>query len=71
MSVPSVVVAKNRLKNLITSDRVLCTPDNIQQMTTEIYQIISKYIEMNPADFQIQFTHSDIHIQYIDDRRKN
>ncbi|MDD3403257.1 MAG: cell division topological specificity factor MinE [Hespellia sp.] len=71
MSVPSVVIAKDRLKNLVTADRVHCTPDSIQLMSTEIYRTLSKYIELNPEDFQINFTHTDIHIHYINDRRKH
>lgn len=71
MRVRSVVIAKDRLKNLITADRIHCTPDNIKLMSTEIYQTLSKYIEMTPDDFQIKYTHTDIHIHYLNDRRKH
>ncbi|MDD3361064.1 MAG: cell division topological specificity factor MinE [Hespellia sp.] len=71
MSVRSVVIAKSRLKNLITADRIHCTPDNIQLMSTEIYQILSKYLEIKPEDFKISYTHTDIYIHYMNDRRKN
>ena len=34
MSVPSVAIAKDRLKNLLMSDRIQCTPD----MTERLYK---------------------------------
>ena len=63
MSVPSVHIAKDRLKNLLIADRLECTPEISERMTSDIYHTISKYIEMKPEEFQIQITHSDIHIK--------
>ena len=63
MSVPSVHIAKDRLKNLLIADRLECTPEISERMTSDIYHTISKYIEMKPDEFQIQITHSDIHIK--------
>ncbi len=63
MSVPSVSVAKDRLKNLLIADRLQCTPDVSEQLTADIYHAVSKYVELKPEDFQIKITHSDIHIK--------
>lgn len=41
----SVSVAKNRLKALVTSDRVQCLPDSYESICRELYETISKYIE--------------------------
>ena len=63
MRIPSVHVAKDRLRNLLTADRLTCTPDMSERMTSDIYHTISKYIELKPEDFRIQITHSEIHIK--------
>ena len=43
----SVSVAKNRLKALVTSDRVQCLPDSYESICRELYETISKYIYIN------------------------
>ena len=55
MSVPSVAIAKDRLKNLLMSDRIQCTQD----MT-----VIAKYMELDPEKVTIEITRNDIHIKY-------
>ena len=47
MSVPSVHIAKDRLRNLLIADRLMCTPDMSERMTSDILHTISKYIELN------------------------
>lgn len=37
MSVPSVHIAKDRLRNLLIADRLMCTPDMSERMTSDIY----------------------------------
>ncbi|SHJ90174.1 cell division topological specificity factor MinE [Hespellia stercorisuis] len=64
MSVPSVSIAKDRLKVLITADRMQCAPDMIDKLTKDMYLTLSKYVEVKPEIFQIHVTHSDIHIRY-------
>lgn len=49
MSVPSVHIAKDRLRNLLIADRLMCTPDMSERMTSDIYYTISKYIELKPG----------------------
>ena len=58
----SVLIAKDRLKSLLVSDRVNCTPDTFEKITTELFQIISKYIEIIPEEFDVKMTNSYIHI---------
>lgn len=50
MSVPSVTIAKDRLRNLLITDRIQCTPDMIEFLTSDLYQTISKYIESTEND---------------------
>ena len=35
MSVPSVTIAKDRLRNLLITDRIQCTPDMIEFLTSD------------------------------------
>ena len=58
----SVLIAKDRLKSLLVSDRVNCTPDTFEKINTELFQIISKYIEIIPEEFDVKMTNSYIHI---------
>lgn len=63
MSVPSVHVAKERLKTLLLADRMQCTPETAEKFSSDIYHTISKYLEIKPDDFHIQITRTDIHIK--------
>ena len=38
----SVLIAKNRLRQLVTTDRVLCLPDSYDCIRKEIYNTLSK-----------------------------
>ena len=37
MSVPSVAIAKDRLKNLLMSDRIQCTQDMTERLSKDLY----------------------------------
>lgn len=64
MRVPSVPIAKERLKTLLVSDRIQCTPDTADRLTQDLYNTVSKYIEIKPENFDIEITRNDIHIKY-------
>ena len=64
MSVPSVHVAKERLKTLLMADRMQCTPDACERLSSDLYHTVSKYMEIKPENFNIQITRTDIHIKY-------
>ena len=64
MSAQSVFIARERLKNLLVSDRVQCAPD-AERLTKELYQTVSKYMEIEPAQIDIEITRTDIHIKYM------
>ncbi len=59
---PSVPIAKERLKSLIVSDRVHCTPDTYDFLCRELYRTVSKYIKVTKEQFHVEITHSKIHI---------
>lgn len=56
----SVAVAKNRLKMLVTSDRVCCAPDDYDNIYRELYQALSKYLEITEDDFKIEIYRTHI-----------
>lgn len=58
----SVLIAKDRLKSLLVSDRVNCTPDTFEKIQSELFQTIAKYIEIIPEEFDVKMTNSYIHI---------
>ncbi len=59
----SVIIAKDRLKVLLISDRVNCTPDTFEKLRNELYLTVSKYIEVSPEIFDIEITQSNISIK--------
>ena len=65
MSAQSVFIARERLKNLLVSDRVQCAPDAGERLTKELYPTVSKYMEIEPAQIDIEITRTDIHIKYM------
>lgn len=60
---PSVLIAKDRLKALLVSDRVNCTPDAFDKIQHELYKTLSKYVEITPEEFDVQITRSTIYIK--------
>ena len=64
MNMPSVSIAKERLRNLLISDRIQCAPDVVDRLTSDLYSTVSKYVEIIPEDFNIEITRTDIHIKY-------
>ena len=68
MSVHSVSVAKERLKNLLVSDRMQCTPEAADKLAGDLYHTVSKYMEIKREDFDITVTRTDIHIRYMGEK---
>ena len=61
----SVSIAKERIKALLVSDRVNCTPDTFEKVQSELYKTISKYIEIIPEEFDVKITRSYIYIKLM------
>lgn len=59
----SVSVAKDRLKTLLVSDRVNCTPDALDKIKLELYKTVSKYIDVTPQEFDVKISRTNIHIK--------
>lgn len=60
----SVSVAKDRLRMLVTSDRVKCAPEDYDNMCRELYQSLSKYIELTEDNFRVDIYRTEILISF-------
>lgn len=50
----SCQVAKDRLKILLISDRVNCSPEIMEHIKTDIAKVISKYMKIDSEHIEIQ-----------------
>ncbi|MCM1045697.1 MAG: cell division topological specificity factor MinE [Candidatus Gastranaerophilales bacterium] len=50
----SCQVAKDRLKILLISDRVNCSPEMMEMIKTDIAKVISKYMKIDTENMDIQ-----------------
>ncbi len=47
-------VARDRLKILLISDRVNCSPEMMEMIKLDIAKVISKYMKIDSANMEIQ-----------------
>ena len=52
-------VAKDRLKLVLVSDRAGCSPEIMEALKNEIIQVISKYMEIDTDNLNIQITQTE------------
>lgn len=50
----SVKIAKSRIRSLVTSDRVHCSISAYERIHHELYEVLSKYIEITEEDFKLE-----------------
>ena len=65
----SVDIAKDRLKALVDSDRISCKPDECDKIVSELFRTLSKYIELTPEEFDVNFSRNYIHIKLTGENR--
>lgn len=58
----SVLIAKDRLRTLLVSDRINCTPDTLHTFENELFKTISKYISIEKEDFSVNISRNVIMI---------
>ncbi len=51
--------AKDRLKLLLVSDRANCSPDVMEQIKNDIIEVISRYMEIDVSNLDIQITQTE------------
>lgn len=49
-------IAKDRLKILLISDRVNCSPELMEMIKNDIAKVISKYMKIDTETMEIQIT---------------
>jgi len=52
----SCQIAKDRLKILLISDRVNCSPEMMEIIKNDIAKVISKYMKIDTANMEIQIS---------------
>ncbi len=52
-------VAKDRLRLVLLSDHLALAPDVIESMRREIFEVISRYVEVDEAHSDVSFEHKD------------
>ena len=60
----SVSVAKSRLKLLIVSDRLSCSPAEYENISRDLFQTLSKYLELTD-NFHVEIYRTHIFISYV------
>lgn len=60
----SVNIARDRIRALVTSDRVNCTPEAYEKICRELYEVLSKYIEFTEDDFHVQIARTHLLIEF-------
>lgn len=64
---PSVDIAKERLKTLLVTERAGCKPDTYERMCDELYHTVSKYMKTEKEYFNVEMSRSKILITLIGD----
>lgn len=49
-------IAKDRLKILLISDRVNCSPEMMEMIKSDIAKVISKYMKIDAGNMEIQIS---------------
>ena len=52
-------VAKDRLKLLLVSDRVSCSPEVMEMIKNDIIEVISRYMDIDAQGLDIQITETE------------
>ena len=60
----SVSIARDRLRTLVISDRVQCSPDAGGGLCQELYKTLSKYMELTEDNFHVEITRTYIKIDF-------
>ena len=58
-STKSARVAKNRLQLIIARDRVGMSESKMTELKDDLYQVISKYFDLDPSSLEIEIFNKD------------
>ena len=60
---PSREVAKDRLKILLISDRVNCSPEILEMIKKDIAEVISRYMKIDTNNMEIQISKASTRVK--------
>ena len=55
-------IAKDRLKILLISDRVSCSPEMMEMIKKDIAKVLSRYIQIDPGKMEIEVSKRKINV---------
>ena len=58
----STEVAKDRLKILLISDRINCSPETMEMIKKDIAKVLSRYIQIDPGKMEIEVSKRKINV---------
>lgn len=53
-------IARNRLKLLLTSDKINCSPEIMEMIKDDMIHMISKYMDIDPGGIELEISHHAI-----------
>ena len=55
-------IAKDRLKILLISDRINCSPEMMELIKKDIAKVLSRYIQIDPGKMEIEVSKRKINV---------
>ena len=55
-------IAKDRLKILLTSDRIDCSPEVMEMIKKDIAKILCKYMQIDTSTLELEFSKRKINV---------
>lgn len=55
-------IAKDRLKILLISDRINCSPETMELIKKEIAKVLSRYIQIDPEKMEVEVSKRKINV---------
>lgn len=55
-------IAKDRLKILLISDRINCSPELMERIKNDIFEVLSKYMQIDNDKMEIQVSKRKINV---------
>ncbi len=55
-------IARDRLKILLISDRLNCSPETMELIKKEIAQVLSRYIQIDPGRMEVEVSKRKINV---------
>ena len=54
-------IARKRLKLLLVADKTNCSPEFLEMIKDDIFQVVSKYMDIDPEEIEVGITNTLFH----------